>query len=215
MTKKEKAKIICKILLNEYPNATCSLNFKSPLELLIATRLSAQCTDERVNIVSKPLFERFKDLNDFANCDILELEMIIKSCGFYHAKAKSIKEMCNTLLSNFGGTIPNSMEKLLTLSGVGRKTANLVLGELYNEPAIVADTHCIRLSNRLGLCNTTDPYKVELALFKLIKKEDSLAFCHSLVHHGRAVCNARKPICEKCCCKAYCLYTLKIDGGKI
>ncbi len=209
MKTKDKALAVCKLLLKEYPNANCSLQFKNGLELLIATRLSAQCTDERVNIVTKVLFNRYKTAEDYANCEIEELEAIVKSCGFYHAKAKSIKEMCSTIIREYNNEIPNTMEQLLTLSGVGRKTANLVLGELYQKPAIVADTHCIRLSNRIGLCKVDDPYKVELALIKLIPKENSLEFCHCLVHHGRAVCNARKPLCEQCCVKEYCDYYSK------
>lgn len=203
---KEKAKTAAEILLAEYSEATCSLDFKNGLELLISTRLSAQCTDERVNIVTIPLFKRYKNVEDFANAEIKELESIVKPCGFYHTKAKSIKEMCNTIIEDYGGRIPDNMEDLLKLSGVGRKTANLVLGELYKKPAVVTDTHCIRLSNRIGLCNTKDAYKVEKALRELIPPEISLHFCHALVHHGRKVCNARKPKCEVCCVNEICDY---------
>lgn len=206
MTRKNRADKVAEILLSEYPEAQCSLEFQSPLELLIATRLSAQCTDARVNIVTKDLFAKYKTAADFANADVTEIEHIIHSCGFYHDKAKDIVRMSRTIIEEHDSHVPDNMEALLKLSGVGRKTANLILGELYHKPAIVTDTHCIRLSNRIGLCDTTDPYKVELALKKLLKPETSFYFCHCLVYHGRKICNARKPLCDDCVIKDDCRY---------
>lgn len=208
---KEKADIVSEILLNEYKNAKCSLDFNTPLELLIATRLSAQCTDERVNIVTKDLFSKYKAVEEYAQADMSDIEKTIHSCGFFRAKSKSIVELSKKIKDEFNSKVPDTMESLLSLPGVGRKTANLILGELYNKPAIVADTHCIRLSNRIGFCKTDDPYKVELALKKLIKPESSLQFCHCLVNHGRSVCNARKPECGKCVISDYCKFNKEIN----
>jgi len=204
MTKKQRVDFICGALEKEYPLADCSLTVYNPLQLLLATRLSAQCTDKRVNMVTPVLFERFPDAAAFAAADIADIEEIIKPCGLYKTKAKDLKAACTTLQEKFGGQVPGTMEELLSLSGVGRKTANLVLGEVFGKPAIIADTHCIRLSNRLSLCDTTDPYKVEMALKAILPPEKSTAFCHRLVHHGRAVCTARKPNCDACCLKSVC-----------
>lgn len=203
---------ILELFFAEYPEAKCSLDFGTPIELLVSTRLSAQCTDERVNIVTKTLYKKYKSMKDFANADLEELESIVKPCGFYHTKAKDIIETNKMLLEKFNGIIPDTMEELLSLPGVGRKTANLILGQLYNKPAIVADTHCIRLSNRIGFCKTDDPYKVEMALKEIIPPEESFDFCHTLVYHGRKVCNARKPKCEICCIKEYCDYFKKVEN---
>lgn len=205
---KEKVALIYNALKKEYPNASCSLHFENDLQLLIATRLSAQCTDKRVNIITKLLFNRYKTINEFANCDIEELENIIKPCGFYHIKAKNIKEMCKTLIEKYNSEIPSSMDELLTLQGIGRKSANLILGEVFKRPAIVADTHCIRLSNRLGLCKSSNPLLVEKALRKIVPNEISLEFCHLLVFHGRTVCKAKKPICNICCVNESCDFHL-------
>lgn len=198
MRKAERARKICEALKKLYPAAECTLNYSTPLELLIATQLSAQCTDARVNIVTAVLFERCKTAEDYVLIDTAELEEIIRSAGFYKNKAKNIKACCGRILEAYGGEIPDSMEDLLTLAGTGRKTANLVLGQLYKKPAIVADTHCIRLSNRMGLVSAQDPVKTENELKKLIPPDEQLDFCHRTVAHGRAVCTARNPKCAEC-----------------
>lgn len=204
--KKEKVSLIIGALENEYPEAACSLEYIKDYELLIATRLSAQCTDERVNKITPALFAKYRSLRDFAEAEITELEDMIHSCGFYRIKAKDIKELSRMLLEEFGGTVPDNMEDLLRLPGVGRKTANLILGDVYKKPAIVTDTHCIRLANRLGLAASKDPFKVETRLSAVIPPEKQSDFCHRLVLHGRAICSARKPKCglcvlENCCDK--------------
>ncbi|MBE6904206.1 MAG: endonuclease III [Ruminococcaceae bacterium] len=205
MTKKQRAKAVCDLLIEEYKDAKCSLDYKTPLELLIAVRLSAQCTDKRVNIVTKELFSRYKTVEEYSNADITELENIIKPCGFFRDKAKSIKEFSAQIISEFDGEIPNTMEGLLSLSGIGRKTANLILGELFNEPSVVvADTHCIRISNKIGLADSKEPKKVEYQLRELLPPEKSLSFCHCLVWHGREICIARRPKCAECVIKEYC-----------
>ncbi len=195
---------IISALKAEYPDAVCSLEYSQPHELLFSTRLSAQCTDARVNIVTRDLYKRYTSLSDFATADLCELEEYIRPCGFYHTKAKDIIACANMLLSKFDGIIPDDIDTLVTLPGVGRKTANLIVGDLYHKPAIVADTHCIRLSNRLGLANSTDPKKVEMQLKAIIPQSESSDWCHRLVLHGRAVCQARKPNCDKCCLRSVC-----------
>lgn len=187
-----------------YPDAECSLNYTQPHELLFATRLSAQCTDARVNIVTGPLFERYKTLEDFANADLEEMEEYIRTCGFYHTKARDIIACANVLLEKFDGVIPDDIDTLCTLPGVGRKTANLIVGDLYGKSAVVADTHCIRLSNRLGLASSKDPYKVEMSLRKVLPDDLSSDFCHRLVLHGRNMCTARAPKCGECPLAPYC-----------
>mgnify|MGYP002551921402 FL=1 len=209
MTKKEKALTINSELSRLYPEAACSLTYTNPLELIIATVLSAQCTDARVNIVSRDLFARYRTAEDFAGADPDELMEIIKPCGFYKNKAKNIQGLCRGVLERFGGELPGTMDELLTLPGVGRKTANLVLGTVFNDPGIVADTHCIRLSNRFGLCTSEDPVKVEQQLTALIPKPERLVFCHRLIYHGRAVCTARSPKCGECTLAALCSYKHK------
>ena len=209
MTKKEKALIINDELNRLYPEAACSLTYTNPLELIIATVLSAQCTDARVNIVSKDLLARYRTAEDFPGPDLTALMQIIKPCGFYKNKAKNIQGLCRAVIERFGGSIPGTMDELLTLPGVGRKTANLVLGTVFNDPGIVADTHCIRLSNRFGLCNSEDPVKVEQQLTALIPKPERLVFCHRLIYHGRAVCTARSPKCGDCTLVALCAYKHK------
>ena len=198
MTKKERALKAVRRLTERYPDAVCSLEYEKPYELLISTRLSAQCTDARVNIVTKDLFAKFTSLESFANADVKEIEEIVKPCGLYKTKAKSIKEMCTQIIEEFGGELPDTIEKLTSLSGIGRKTANLILGDVFHKPAIVVDTHCIRITNRLGLASGTDPYKVELQLQKVLPPDESSDFCHRLVHFGREVCKARKPDCASC-----------------
>lgn len=204
MNNKERAEKIVACLEECYPEAECSLESKNALQLLIATRLSAQCTDERVNIVTKDLFAKYKTAEDFATAEISDIEAIIHSCGLYKTKAKDIVNMSIMLLSDFGGEVPDTIEKLTKLPGVGRKTANLIVGDIYGLPSIVTDTHCIRISNRLGLADTKDPAKVEKELRAVIPPEKSGMFCHRLVDHGRAVCKARKPDCENCCLKELC-----------
>lgn len=204
MTKKQTALEAIRLLKQEYPDASCSLLNQDPLQLLIATRLSAQCTDARVNMVTPALFERFPTLDSFADADNAEVEEYIRSCGLYKTKARDIVLMCQMLRDQFHGEIPQTVEELVKLPGVGRKTANLMVGEVFGKPAVVADTHCIRLSNRLGLCVGKDAVKVEKALREILPPEESTAFCHRLVHHGRAVCDSRKPKCEICILKNIC-----------
>lgn len=204
MTKKQKAAEIITLLKQEYPKVKCALEYSKPHELLIATRLSAQCTDKRVNLVTPALFERFSEITDFADADVAEIEEFIKSCGLYKTKAKDISEMCKILHGEYNDQIPDTIEELTKLPGVGRKTANLICGDLYGKPAYVCDTHVIRLTNRLGLAEGKDAYIVEKQLMKIIPPEESLNFCHRLVWHGRLVCNARKPECDKCSISSYC-----------
>lgn len=195
---------IVEALEKEYPAAKCSLESRSALELLIATRLSAQCTDARVNIVTKDLFAKYKTAEDFANADISDIEEIIHSCGLYKTKAKDIVNMCKKLVQDYNSEVPDTIEELVKLPGVGRKTANLVVGDIFGKPSYVCDTHCIRITNRLGLSDSKDALKVEKSLRKVIPPEKSGQFCHRLVYHGRAVCTARKPQCENCCLESLC-----------
>ena len=204
MTKKQIATAAVEALKAEYPDAKCSLTYTTPLQLLIATRLSAQCTDARVNMVTPALFERFKTAEDFAAADCDEVAEYIKSCGLFKTKSKDIVEMSKKILSDFGGEVPDTIEKLTTLPGVGRKTANLICGDVFGKPAVVVDTHCIRITTRLGLHKLTDQKKIEMELKKLLPPEESNNFCHRLVLHGRAVCTARSPKCEGCCMKGFC-----------
>jgi endonuclease-3 len=189
-----------------YPDAECSLKYEDPLQLLISTRLSAQCTDARVNMVTPALFARFPDCKAFAEADVSEIEEYIKSTGFYRAKAQNIKDCCIALLERHGGQVPDTMEELTALAGVGRKTANLVLGDAFGKPSYVVDTHCIRLCGRLGLTEHTDPTKIEMELRKILPPERSGRFCHQIVLHGRAVCNARKPNCQECTLREACRF---------
>ncbi|HAE51873.1 MAG: endonuclease III [Ruminococcus sp.] len=204
MTKKEIAELSCTELEKLYPNIECTLKFEKPYELLIATRLAAQCTDARVNKVTKDLFKKYPTLQAFADADLSELEQDVKPCGLYHTKAKSIKEMANQIIDNFNGIVPDNMEDLLSLSGVGRKIANLIVSDVYGKPAIVTDTHCIRISGRLGLTDNTVPLKVEKDLLELIPPEISSRFCHQTVQFGRDVCRARSPKCNECKLNYFC-----------
>lgn len=181
-----------------YPDAICSLQYTDAFQLLIATRLSAQCTDARVNMITPALFERFPDPKSMAVADITEVENLIKSCGLYKTKARDLIEIAKKITAQYGGRVPDTIEELTTLSGVGRKTANLVLGDIYGKPAVVCDTHFIRLVNRLGLVKTRDPLKVEKEMRKLLPPEKSSDFCHRAVLFGRDICTARKTYCEKC-----------------
>ena len=204
MTKKERAKLLVEGLKKEYPDAICSLVADNPFELLVATRLSAQCTDARVNLVTPELFKKYRTLDDYVNADVKDIEDIIHSCGFYHGKARDIIEMARGVRDRFNGVVPDNIDDLTSLSGVGRKTANLIVGDVYKKPAVVADTHLIRLTNRMGLVNTKDPKKVEMELKKILPPEESNDFCHRCVLHGRAVCTARKANCENCCLNEHC-----------
>ncbi len=204
MKKREKLLQIYNILESEYPDAKCSLITENNLQLLISTELSAQCKDDRVNEVTKVLYQKYKTAKDFADADIFELEESIKSLGLYKNKAKNIKAGCKKIYENFGGEVPDTMEKLLTIDGVGRKTANLVLGEAFGVPSIVVDTHATRLSNRMGFTKNSDPYKIEQDLKKIVPPEIQTKFCHILVLHGRKYCDARKPKCDVCPIKDIC-----------
>ena len=204
MTKKQIALNAVEALKKEYPDAICSLEYTDPLQLLIATRLAAQCTDARVNIVTPALFERFKTAQDFASSNSDEVAEYIKSCGLYKTKSKDIVEMAKMLVSDFGGEVPDNIDDLIKLPGIGRKTANLVCGDIFGKPAVVVDTHCIRITRRLGLHNLKDQKKIEFALRDLLPPDESNDFCHRLVLHGRAVCTARSAKCESCCMNSFC-----------
>lgn len=198
MTKKERVEQIRELLDKAYPDVRCSLNYSTPLQMLIATQLSAQCTDARVNIVTETLFKKYKNVYDFANADYEELCNDIKSAGFYRNKAKNIILCCQRLIDVYGGEVPDTMEDLTSLAGTGRKTANLVLGDIFGKPAVVVDTHCKRIAKRIGLTSNDDPAKVEMDLKKIVPEDYQLRMCHQFVAHGRAVCSARKPKCAVC-----------------
>ncbi len=196
--KRGRALEIIKVFETVYKGADCTLDYTSAHQLLIATQLAAQCTDARVNLVTPALFDRYKTVQDFANADEEELSSYIRSTGFFRNKTKNIIGCCKKLISDFGGEVPNTMDELLTLPGVGRKTANLVLGDIFGIPGIVVDTHATRLANRMGFTTNKDPYKIELDLLKIIPSECQSSFCHQLVFHGREYCNARSPKCDIC-----------------
>ncbi|MCQ2476141.1 MAG: endonuclease III [Clostridia bacterium] len=204
MTEKQIAEAAVEALEKKYPDALCSLNAENPLQLIIATRLSAQCTDARVNLVTPALFERYKTVEDFASADVHEVEKYIHSCGFFRAKAKDIVEMCRMMIEKYDSDVPDTIEKLTSLPGVGRKTANLIIGDVYGKPAVVADTHLIRISNLLGLVDTKDPFKVEMKLRELLPPEKSNDFCHRCVLHGRDTCISGRPKCEECEMNSFC-----------
>lgn len=195
---------IIRILEQEYPDALCSLQYDVDWQLLFAVRLSAQCTDARVNMVTPDLFARFPTLESFAAATQEEVEALIHSCGFYHGKARDLIGSAQMLLRHYGGVVPDRMEELLKLPGVGRKTANLVLGDIYQQPAVVTDTHCIRIAGRLGLTKNKEPEKVERDLRAILPPEKSSDFCHRMVLHGRKYCMARKPKCENCPLTSIC-----------
>lgn len=198
MTKKERALNAIEVLKKEYPEAICSLNASNPFELLVAVRLSAQCTDARVNLVTPALFEKYKTLDDYCNADVKDIEELIHSCGFYKSKAISIIDMAKGVRDRFGGVVPDNIDDLVTLNGVGRKTANLIVGDIYGKESIVVDTHMIRISNRIGLVAEKDPKKIEFALKKIVPAEEGSDFCHRIVLFGRDTCSARKPKCDQC-----------------
>ena len=207
MDKKEIAKQAEAVLENLYPDAVCSLEAEDPFHLLVAVRLSAQCTDARVNLVTPALFAKYPTVQDFANADVKDVENLVHSCGFYRQKASDIVGMAQIIINKHNGKVPDTMEDLTALPGVGRKTANLIMGDVYGQPSYVCDTHMIRIANRLGLVNTKDPYKVELALRELLTPETSGDFCHRAVLFGRDVCDARKPKCESCPMRTFCAFS--------
>lgn len=205
MTKKQRAKEIIEQLEKEYPLADCTLDYDEAWKLLVSVRLAAQCTDARVNVVVKDLYEKYPSPAALAAADVSEIEEIVKPCGLGASKARDIHKCMNVLVHEYGGKVPDDFDALLALPGVGRKSANLIMGDVFGKPAIVTDTHCIRLTNRMGLVDgIKDPKKVEMELWKIIPGEKGSDFCHRLVHHGRAVCTARNAYCEKCCLSEIC-----------
>lgn len=205
MTKKQIAALAVEALKAEYPDSICSLEYTDPLQCLVATRLSAQCTDARVNMVTPELFKRYTCARDFAESTPEELAEYIKSCGLYKTKSKDIIAMARMLCEKYDGQVPSTLDQLTELPGIGRKTANLVMGDIFHmDGAVVVDTHCIRITRRLGLHDETDQKKIEIALRKLLPPKESNDFCHRLVLHGRAVCTARKAMCESCCMSDFC-----------
>ena len=201
----ERVQGVVAALKQAYPDPRCALEYEKDYELMIAVRLSAQCTDARVNLVTPALFKHFPTLDAFADADAAEVEEYVRTCGFFRQKAHDIVCACRMLRDEYGGRVPNSMDALLRLPGVGRKTANLLLGDLYAVPgSVVCDTHCIRICGKLGLSEGKEPEKVERQLRAILPPEESSDFCHRLVLHGRAVCTARKPQCEKCTLRMFC-----------
>lgn len=206
MTKKQLALEIIDRLKKEYPDADCTLDYNQAWKLLVSVRLAAQCTDARVNVVVEGLYEKYPDVKSLAEASVEEIEKIVRPCGLGKSKARDISACMKMLLEKYDGNVPDDFDKLLELPGVGRKSANLIMGDVFKKPAIVTDTHCIRLTNRMGLIdNCKDPKKVEMALWKIIPPEEGSDFCHRLVYHGREVCTARtKPYCDKCCIADIC-----------
>lgn len=206
MTKKQRALEIIKRLKAEYPYAGCTLDYEDAWKLLVSVRLAAQCTDERVNKIVPALYEKYPDVGSLAEAPVEEIEKIVKPCGLGASKARDISACMKMLRDRYDCHVPDTMEELLKLPGVGRKSANLIMGDVYGKPAIVTDTHCIRLCNRMGLVdNIKEPKKVEMALWKIIPPEEGSDLCHRLVYHGRAVCTARtKPYCDRCCLADVC-----------
>ena len=204
MTRKERALKAVEGLEKTYPDAKCSLTYEKPYELLIATRLSAQCTDARVNIVTPNLFSKYPTLEALAEAEIEDIEEVIKTCGLFHTKAKDIKMLSKMLVEEYNGELPDSIDKLTKLPGIGRKTANLIMGDIFHKPAVVTDTHCIRICGRLGLTKEKEPYKVEKDLVKILPPEKISDCCHRLVLFGREYCKARGPRCEECPLKDIC-----------
>ena len=206
MQKKELALQVIERLKKEYPDTGCSLDYDDAWKLLVSVRLAAQCTDARVNVVVQDLYREFPDVDALADADVEEIERIVKPCGLGHSKARDISACMKMLKEKYQGKVPEDFDALLELPGVGRKSANLVMGDVFGQPAIVTDTHCIRLANRIGLVDgIREPKKVEMALWKLIPPEESNDFCHRLVDHGRAVCTARTaPYCDRCCLNDIC-----------
>ena len=208
MNKRKRVKLVLNFLENNYKEARCALNYSKPYELLIATRLSAQCTDKRVNSVTKVLFSKYNNIYSLASASFEEIRNIVRPCGFFNKKGQDIVEICRILMEEFNCEVPDSIEELLKLPGVGRKTANLILGEIYKKPAIVVDTHLIRISSRLCLVEEKNPTRIEWILKKIIPKKESLSFCHRVIEFGRDRCKALKPICFDCGLSEIC------DKGK-
>ena len=205
MINKKTSDEIVSRLEREYPLAECTLDYTQAYELVVSVRLAAQCTDARVNQVTPALFARYPDVYAMAKADIADVEEYIRSCGFYHGKARDIVEAAKMIVNEFNGKVPDNMDDLLRLPGVGRKSANLILGDVYNAPgAVVVDTHCIRLANRIGYVDIKDPAKIEHILRSVLPADKSSDFCHRMVLHGRAVCSARAPACDKCCINDLC-----------
>jgi len=206
MTKKQRALAIIERLKKEYPDAACTLDYEEAWKLLVSVRLAAQCTDARVNVIVKGLFEKYPDVNALAEAEVSEIEEIVRPCGLGKSKARDISACMKMLRDEYEGKVPDDFDALLKLPGVGRKSANLIMGDVFGKPAIVTDTHCIRLSNRMGLVDgIKEPKKVEMALWKIIPPEEGSDFCHRLVIHGREVCTARtKPYCDRCCLADIC-----------
>ncbi len=206
MTKNQLALEIIERLKSEYPGANCTLDYDQAWKLLVSVRLAAQCTDARVNVVVEKLYDKFPNVNTLAEASVEELEEIVRPCGLGKSKARDISACMKILRDEYGGKVPDDFDKLLALPGVGRKSANLIMGDVFGKPAIVTDTHCIRLVNRMGLLDgVKEPAKVEKELWKIIPPEEGSDFCHRLVHHGREICTARtKPYCEKCCLSDIC-----------
>lgn len=206
MTKKQRALEIIERLKKEYPDAACTLDYEEAWKLLVSVRLAAQCTDARVNVIVKGLFEKYPDVNALAQAEVSDIEEIVRPCGLGKSKARDISACMKVLRDEYNGKVPDDFDALLKLPGVGRKSANLIMGDVFGKPAIVTDTHCIRLSNRMGLVDgIKEPKKVEMALWKIIPPEEGSDFCHRLVIHGREVCTARtKPYCDKCCLADIC-----------
>lgn len=212
---RERALIVYQKLSEAYPDIRCTLDYKSPFQLLIMTILAAQCTDARVNIVCKDLFKKYKKPADFLKVPLEELERDVQPCGFYKNKAKNIQITCQRLVDDFGGEVPRDMKSLVSLAGVGRKTANVVLGECFGVPSVIVDTHCTRLTNRLGFSKGQDPVKIEQQLMKVWPRETWTRFSHLMVFHGRAVCDARRPRCSECQVREWCPFPDTPAGKKI
>lgn len=206
MTKKQRALEVIERLKQEYPDAGCTLDYDQAWKLLVSVRLAAQCTDARVNVVVEGLYEKYPDVNALADADVNDIEEIVRPCGLGRSKARDISACMKMIRDEYGGKVPDDFDDLMKLPGVGRKSANLIMGDVFGKPAIVTDTHCIRLVNRIGLVDgIKDPKKVEMALWKIIPPEEGSDFCHRLVYHGRDVCTARtKPNCDRCCLKDIC-----------
>jgi endonuclease-3 len=212
---KNRVKEIIRILSKEIPDSRIALKFSNPLELLIATILSAQCTDVKVNQVTADLFKMYRSSKDYAEANLAKLEEEIRPTGFYRNKARSIQKCCQELVKRFGGDVPRTLEELVALPGVGRKTANVILGNTFGIPGIVVDTHVSRVSQRIGLTKNDDPVKIEFDLMEIVPKEEWTHFSNLLVWHGRKTCMARKPLCEICSVRKWCNYGSRIKGGKV
>ena len=206
MTKKQRALEIIERLRNEYPDAGCTLDYDQPWKLLVSVRLAAQCTDARVNIIVEKLFTKYPDVQSLADAEVKDIEEIVRPCGLGASKARDISACMKMLRDEYHSQVPDDFDELMKLPGVGRKSANLIMGDVYGKPAIVTDTHCIRLTNRMGLVDgIKEPKKVEMALWKIIPPEEGSDFCHRLVIHGREICTARtKPYCDRCCLADVC-----------